>query len=61
MTYDTAKQAADILYEMEECEMAADQLSNMVFDNPKLSLIVHDAVTAIGCYKDELNRKLIEL
>lgn len=61
MTYDTAKQAADIFYEIEECNSLAEQLSCITSNNMKLSQILLNAITAIDCYKDELNRKLDEL
>ena len=61
MTYDTAVQASNILYEIEECDNVADELSNVNSESLKLSQIIRDAITAIDCYKDELHRKLDEL
>lgn len=61
MTHDTAKQTADILYEMEECDRVADELFNINSKNSKLLQIIREAITAIDCYKDELNRKLDKL
>lgn len=61
MTHDTAKQAADILYEMEDCKRVAEELFNVNSESPKLLQIIREAITAIDCYKDELNRKLDKL
>lgn len=61
MTYDTALQVANILYEIEECDNVTDELFNVNSESPKLLQIIRDAITAIGYYKDELNRKLDKL
>lgn len=61
MTLEIALQASRLLYTIEECERIDDELSSIASENYKLLQIIQDAITAVNCYKDELNRKLDKL
>ena len=61
MTRETALQVSRLLYAVEECERIDDELSSITSENSKLLQIIQDAITAVDCYKDELNRELDKL